>query len=287
MKKFICFLLCLLVIPACFARALNEPDLPRVVDEAGLLTESEITDLSETINDLIAQYQMDVVILTVDSLGYKSAQDYADDYYDENGYGVGGDYSGVLLLISMEDRDWWISTCGDAIYAITDYGIESLFSEMSLYLSADMFYEAFDAYLDALPEYFEAYEDGNPIDGYIGSYDGPGSYSPGNADDVVYYEKSEGSFLGNFFISLLIGLVVALIAVLIMRGQMNTKRAQYSAGAYLKQGSYDLRVHRDLFLYSNVSKTPRPKDTGGSRGGGSSTHRSSGGRSHGGGGGKF
>lgn len=285
-RTVICLLLCLLLLPCTLVQALNAPDLPRVVDEAELLTDREEKALSGTIHDLINRYQMDVVILTVDSLGYKSAQDHADDYYDGNGYGVGSDYSGVLLLISMEDRDWWISTCGDAIYAITDYGIESLFSEMSGYLSVNMFYEAFDAYLNALPEYFEAYTEGDPIDGYIGSYDGPGSYSPGTAEDVVYYGDGESSFVGRFLVSFLIGLAAALITVLVMRGSMNTKRAQHSAAAYLKQGSYHLRVHRDLFLYSNVTKTPRPKDTG-SRGGGSSVHRSSGGRSHGGGGGKF
>lgn len=286
-KKIICLLLCLCLLPVCMVQAVNVPELPRVVDEAGLLSSSEIESLSSAIDGIIEEYQMDVVILTVDSLRYKSAQDYADDYYDDNGYGAGSNYSGVLLLISMEDRDWWISTCGDAIYAITDYGIESLFSEMSFYLSVDMFYEAFRAYLDALPEYFRAYRNGNPIDGNIGFYDGPGSYSPGTSEEVVYYHDSESSIIGNFFISLLIGLVAALITILIMRGSMNTKRAQHSAADYFKQGSFHLRVHRDLFLYSNVTKTARPKNNGSSGGGGSRTHSSSSGRSHGGGGGKF
>ena len=40
----------------------------------------------------------------------------------------------------------------------------------------------------------------------------------------------------------------------------------------------------DLFLYSSVPRTARPKDNDNS---GSSTHESSGGVTHGGGGGKF
>lgn len=285
-NKVFCFLICLLLIPCVLVHGLNTPELPRVVDDGDLLTEWEEQQLTDSIREITDKYEMDVVILTVDSLGYKSAQEFADDFYDDNGYGAGSDYSGVLLLISMEERDWWISTCGDGIYAITDYGIETLFSRMSGYLSSNMFYEAFDAYLDALPAYFEAFESGEPIDGYAGSYDGPGSYTPGTAEDTVYYEGTRISFLGRFLISLIIGLLAALITVLVMRGAMNTKRAQHSAGAYLKQGSYELKVQRDLFLYSNVTKTARPKESS-SSGGGSSVHRSSGGRSHGGGGGKF
>lgn len=272
-KKLICLLLCFVLLPMCVVHAVNDPSLPRVVDEAGILSDSEIASLSETIGDITDQYQMDVVIVTVSSLGYKSAQDYADDYYDEMGYGSGSDYSGVLLLISMEDRQWWISTCGDGIYAITDYGVQALFSEMKPYLSADRFYEAFAAYLDVLPQYFEAFSDGDPIDSNTGIYNGSDSYSPGKVEEKSLFEY--------FFVSLLIGVVVAVIAILIMGYSMNSKRAQHGAGDYLKHGSFRIKIHRDMFLYSSVSKTPRPKDSG------SGTHRSSSGRSHGGGGGRF
>ena len=47
--------------------------------------------------------------------------------------------------------------------------------------------------------------------------------------------------------------------------------------------SYHLRTNQDLFLYSNISKRPKPKESSS----GSSTHRSSSGRSHGGRGGSF
>ena len=52
------------------------------------------------------------------------------------------------------------------------------------------------------------------------------------------------------------------------------------------KGSWKLTQHRDLFLYSNVSKV-RKQDPPKNSGGGSSVHRSTSGRSHGGGGGKF
>ena len=54
------------------------------------------------------QYNMDAVIVTSNNLNGKSQQDYADDYFDYNGYGVGEDKSGLLLLIDMDDRKVWI-----------------------------------------------------------------------------------------------------------------------------------------------------------------------------------
>ena len=83
--------------------------------------------------------------------------------------------------------------------------------------------------------------------------------------------------------SLIIGLIVAFIATGVMKGKLKTVRRKASASDYLKPGSLQLNGQSDVFLYSNVVRTAKPKDTG-SSGGGSSTHTSSSGRTHGGGG---
>ncbi len=44
--------------------------------------------------------------------------------YDYCEYGYGADKDGVLLLISTEDNDVYISTCGYGITAFTDAGIK-------------------------------------------------------------------------------------------------------------------------------------------------------------------
>lgn len=260
---------------------------PKIVDNADLLTDSEEALLEAKAQALADQYEMDVVILTVSSTHGHFIEAYADDYYDNNGYGIGPDYSGVLLMLAMDTREWAISTCGDAIYALTDYGIEALFRGMANELADNEYYTAFDIYLDELPRYFEAYQNGKPIDGYHGGYDGPGTYVPGTQDDIIYYdpEPGFGDYLRIIFVSLLIGSAVGGVAILVMRGQMNTATAQTGATSYLRDGSFRLNRHLDLFLYSRVSRTRRQQSSGG--GGGSGVHRSSGGRSHGGGHGRF
>lgn len=254
--------------------------LPMVVDDADLLDPAEESALEEKAMELRSQYEMDIVILTVDSLNGISAQDFADDYYDDNDYGYDENRSGVLFLLAMAEREWYISTCGDAIYALTDYGIQQLGETAFSYLYGDNFEPVFNAYLTYLPEYLNAYEVSAPVDGYA---DDSEDYYHGERETVVYYEEE---YSPSIFVSLVIGVIAAAVVILIMRSSMNTKRKQYNASSYMKDGSFHLKRHQDLFLYSNVSKVRRQQNNS-SRGGGSSVHRSSGGRRHGGGGGRF
>lgn len=277
-RKILSFLMCFVLVLVISLTASGET-LPRVVDEAGLLTESERATLEDKAVSLWDSCQLDVVILTVDTTYGESAQTYADDYYDEHPYGYGSDYSGILLLLCMDTREWYISTCGQAIYIFTDYGLEQMGQAMLPDLADGYYYDAFDKWLDLIPNYCDAFSQGSPIDGFVP----PDAYEPEGGDEIVYYEKETEP---NHFISLLIGAVVAAIAVLVMRGSMNTARQQANAVDYVKSGSYQMQIQRDMFLYRQVSKTPRAQSNS-SSGGGSSVHRSSSGRSHGGRGGRF
>lgn len=288
MKKFLSVLICLALLFFSSFPVLAAP--LKIVDDAGLLTAEQITRLEAKAQTLSEKYQIDLVIVTVWSLDGKTSEAYADDYFDYNGYGIGNDRSGVLLLLAMEYRDWAISTCGQTIHALTDHVIQSVFSAISGYLADDEYYLAFDAYLDALVTYLKNYANGTPIDDFASSYTGPGIYTPGAQDEVIYYDEETGFHWSweKFLIALVMGIITAGVTLLIMVRQMNTARKQQSADSYMKSGSYALNQQSDLFLYSQVRKVRRSENTSsGHHGGGSSVHRSSNGRSHGGGHGKF
>ncbi len=69
-----------------------------VFDEANLLLEDEEESLNLKANNLSDKYNMDIVIVTTnDTMGGKSSRDFADDYFDYGGFGVGEDYSGILF----------------------------------------------------------------------------------------------------------------------------------------------------------------------------------------------
>ncbi len=292
MKKILAIFLCLSLLLCAAPTALATS--PKIVDYADLLTPAEEEALEKTAQSIVDKYKIDVVIVTCYSLEGKTAEAYADDYFDYNGYGIGKDYSGSLFLLSMEYRDWAISTSGDSIYALTDYGIELLFESCKGYLSNDQYYRAFDVYLDQLDGFYRAYKDGNPIDGYHNSdVDDYIIYDPNNSAGTVHYraKPTTGDMIRMVVISLVIGLAIGGIVLLAMRSKMNTFAPQSNATSYIPEGGFRFTEKKDTFLYSNVSKIRRDtsSSSGGSRsrGGGSSSHRSSSGRRHGGRSGKF
>ena len=237
-----------------------------VIDDAGLIKASDEKELDKKIKNL-QKDKFDVVILTVKSLDGKSAQDYADDYYDNNDYGLDNEKSGVLFLVSKGDRKYHISTKGAGIKAFTDYGIGRIKEEIRPYLSDGDYFNACDEFLNITKDFVKAYKDGTPYD-----------------TDNPYNEEIDYVILE--VIALVIAFVIALISVGIMRLRMNTAKPKGTAMEYIKKGSFKLTSEKDIFMYSTVTKTAKPKDNDNSAGG-STTHVSSSGSEHGGGGGSF
>lgn len=237
-----------------------------VIDDAGLIKASDEKKLDKKIKN-IQKDKFDVVILTVKSLDGKSAQDYADDYYDNNDYGLDNEKSGVLFLVSKGDRKYHISTKGAGIKAFTDYGIGRIKEEIKPYLSDGDYFDACDEFLNITKDFVKAYKEGTPYD-----------------TDNPYNEEIDYVILE--VIALVIAFVIALISVGIMRLRMNTAKPKGTAMEYIKKGSFKLTSEKDIFMYSTVTKTAKPKDNDNSAGG-STTHVSSSGSEHGGGGGSF
>lgn len=274
MKKFFSILMCLLLLALLPFPADAASDLTCVVDEANLLTQAELSSLEQKAQNLGTQCEADIVIVTVDSLDGQSAQSYAEDYFDSKGYGSGADHSGILFLLALSEREWYISTSGDMVDTITGYDIDSIGEEMTPNLSSGNYAQALTQYLSLLETVLKV-EKSQPDSGSHPVYLPETQKNPAHPP-----EKNQP----NILLSLGIGAAVAAVVVGIMCLSMNTKRPQQSAGAYMKAGSFQLKAHQDLFLYSNVSKTRKQQPT---NTGGHLVHTSSGGTRHGGGGGKF
>lgn len=247
-------------------------DLPRLVDMADLLSDSEESDLSDMLDEISERQQVDIVVVTVDSMEGETAMVYADDFYDYNGYGFGNDHDGVLLLISMEEREWYISTCGYGITAITDAGREYISELFVSDLSAGDYAAAFTNFASLCDDFITQAKTGEP-------------YDVGNLPDDAVFEPVWG-----LLVALAVGFVISLIATGIMRGQLKSVHSQYTANNYIKQGSMQLTKKNDLYLYKHIDRRKKAESSSSSSShssGGSRTHTSSSGSRHGGGGGKF
>lgn len=101
-----------------------------VIDDANLFTQEEIVELNQEASAISNSYNMDIVILTTNDAKGKTSRDYGDDYFDENGYGVGSDLDGILFLIDLDNGELYISTSGIGIKYLTDSRIESLIDQV-------------------------------------------------------------------------------------------------------------------------------------------------------------
>jgi Beta-propeller domains of methanol dehydrogenase type len=159
-------------VPDCIAR--TKGGKPTFYDRAQLLTAAEAEALSKRLLEIGNAYRCDVVIATVPDLDGKTAEEYADDFFDYGGYGYGAvpdengttvDGDGVLLLLSMADRDFTITTSGYGITAFTDYGIQIYLEKQFLpYLSANNYAAGFNAFADGCDYLLKCARAGEPFD---------------------------------------------------------------------------------------------------------------------------
>ena len=92
----------------------NDASAPRVVDEADLFTDEEEAAILRAIEEKSARGGADIVVVTADKAYGMSHREYAQAFYDYNGYGFGSGRDGILLFICMEpgNRGWWTTATG-------------------------------------------------------------------------------------------------------------------------------------------------------------------------------
>ncbi len=244
--------------------------LPRLTDQADLLTDSEEDALLMELNEISERQQCDVAVAIVNSLEGKTATAYADDFYDYNGYGMGDGDDGILLLISMENREWAITTYGFAITAFTDEGQAYMVKKFKRDLGAGRYSEAFEEFASLCDKFLTQAKSGKPYD------------SSNLPNDTVVLILTP--------IVLLIGFLFASLIMVPIKRKLKNVQRQESASSYIKENSIHITDSSEQFLYNTVTKTPRNDNNSRGVGGGysgSSTHVSSSGRSHGGSSGSF
>ncbi len=231
----------------------------RLIDNAKILNSSEFESISSKLDEISERQNIDVMILTEKSLGGKSMRDYSDDYFDYNGYGMGSERSGVLLLLDMGERDSYISTSGRAEKAFTLAGIDYISEQILPEMKSDNYDKAFETFANLCDEFITKANTDKPYDrGNL----------PKNPFNISFWIPA----------AILIGIAAAWLVTKYMKMQLKTVSQKSKADDYIQKNSLQIKNSRDVFLYSNIVRHARPKSRSGS-----GTHRSSSGRIHGGG----
>ncbi len=255
MKKFFPFLLILtllLLLPALPASALTGTVYLR--DHGGTLTDGQRAEISAKLEKISLDRGCDVAVVTLRKLGGRDVQRYAHELYDIHEYGQGSGRDGILLLISVTDREYAFSTNGYVYEHFSDAALDLLQEDLESLLSDDDYMGAIETFADNcdyLLELARAGKDYNPF---------PWIIIP---------------------ISLVLGFLIALVSVSTMKRKLKPVHPAADAQSYVREGSLNLRDSRDIFLYSTVTRVPRPKSnsSGGSGRSGGFSGGSRGGRS--------
>ena len=176
-----------------------------------------------------------------------------------------------MLLISMEARDWHITTTGFGITAVNDAAIRMIEDNMVSKLSDGDYYDAFSTFCEKVDFVAEKARNGDP-------------YEPGD-DSLPFNVKVTASVIGGIIAGFFFGFVLSAKE----KAALKQIRRQHGANAYIYGDASHLTVSEDRFIRTAVTKTliERDDDRSSGGGGGSTTHYGSSGTMHGGGGGKF
>jgi len=266
-RVLIMMMVCIFVLPGIYMdlQASESNTVQRVFDNAGIIAESEITEIEQAIVRLREKIGMDVVIVTSDDVPEGESEGYAADFFDYGDFGTGNSRSGILLLIDMSNRMMQISTSGEAMTVFPDNKQEKIFDNISKYASNGAYDELVKAYLNEIEQLY------NETAAAGGS-----GISPVTAAVASLTVSAAAA-----------GIVC--LSVYLSYKKKRSRQAQVSDKGYRRKANFAYSVRTEHLLDTQVTqrRIPRnpPPSSGGRQGGG--TRVSSSGRSHGGGGRKF
>ena len=234
--------------------AATEAALPEneqfLYDEADLLTDSEEEALVQKLEEVSHATNAQIVVVTLASMDGGNIDEFIDYLYDTMGFGYGENRDGVLLLVSMDPREYRILSNGYAGTAIGPDQIDTLCDIVQPYLTKGTYATAFTYFANESKDFLAYYLEGSPF----------------NAGK-------------SFMISLIIGIIAGLIVAFGLKSQLKSVRKQDQAHRYVKPGSMTVDIQYDIFLYRTVTRTQKQKRVESTSSGSGDTARSKGGGS--------
>ena len=273
MKKLLSLLLAALLIAVLAVPALASGELAEiqaepadtyVIDLYGLLSESEAASLSAMAADVTEKYGCSVHIGIIDdmrSYGHNDIEACAEDFFDSFRLGVGDERTGILLLLSMADRDYDIDAHGSfAHYAFTDYGKTTISDRFLDNFRVNDWYGGFTDYIRRCGELLAQAEAGEPVD--------------------ITVTASEPNIVGGIAVTAVLSLLVAWLVCSILKSSMKSAKLAADADTYMT-GDAAITRRDDRFTHITTQRTRIERsDDRGHGGGHGGTTISSGGHSH-------
>lgn len=192
-------------------------------------------------------------------------QDAADIFYEDNFI----QSDGIMLLVDINSREYYILTYGNCIDIFNDSVISSIEDNVIPYLSRNDWNGAESRFFSLCTDRIRSF-----------------SETPSLLEQIKTWAIKIAVALG-------IGVSAGGLPLMSSKKELKSVKPKVNAVDYELKGSFYLSYHTDRFINSNIVRVPIPRDdnhhsgSGFGSGGGSTIHVSSSGNTFGGHGGRF
>ena len=234
----------------------SAPATPYVIDDARLLTIEQRQELNAYAEKITETYGMGIYIMSVEDFhNYGEEPQIFDvlwNYYHDNSLGYGADRQGMILMLSIAERDFATFFYGeDTEYAFNGFGQAQLENYFLDDFGSDDWYDGFMDFLTASEDFMAKAAAGEPV------RDNPWS-------------------LASVFV--LIALFVSFVVTRLLWMKMANVAAQKGAKRYQTAEGLVLTKQIDQFLTQTIRRRKiESSDSGSGRSGSSRAHSGGGG----------
>lgn len=199
----------------------------KIYDYAQILTEKEENKLKIGIDKYITKHNLDMVIVTVKHHSHDNLQNYMNEFYVKNDFGIESNIDGIIIAIELKDKkeNIGIKTFGMATTLYSEDEIKTILTEIDKEKEC---YKKLDKFIDYSNEYIN---DNEP-------------------DDITIYSiLSSINWLALIIISLILPLILIIIWLI-----KNKEIKKEENKNYIKENSIVIDIKKEEFMTTNTKK---------------------------------
>lgn len=214
-----------------------------VFDDYGILTDDEKETLNQELADIYEEYGYDAVLLITEDIEEDDYRKYAAEFMQDNDIGYGDTHEGMCIFSQPDRRNITIVFRGDTQDDFTESIQDDMLDRCKVKLKEGDMAGGYQSLIDDLIKGLNRICEGEKI-------------RPMDMDGTPLTE----SILFYLILSFVVMAVPTLIMTIYQVRKMKTNVPQPNANAYEGEDGLILSEERDMFLYSTVSQTAKPKN---------------------------
>ncbi len=226
-----------------------------VYDETGyMITDTEWYDLNATAQRLRETYEIGTYLVILDDYevwGMGDLESVGQYIYNNNDFGIGETKDGIMLIMSMAERDYELMVHGDyGLYVFSDYAMDNVEDAFLTCFRNDDFSKGFIEYFSKAEELMHMAYNGQPL-----SITTNGRYR----------------VLSAVFSIVLAFLVSALVVFIMTRGMVSVRK-KVEAEDYVDRANSRISHRSDIFTHMTTTRHKINTNNGSGSSGGFRSH---------------